>query len=201
MKKRFYLVRHGEKVKHISDPPISKNGVLQAKITGEYFKNVPVKKILSSPILRTKQTAQYISDKLNINFVTEELLRERVNWGDGEPSDFEDFLVWWDHASIERDWIPPIGDSSRAAGNRIQKLISSDSGEADEVLLVTHGGIISDFLRNVFSSEILDEKSPGFSEKMDRNIYECSITIVDYDSTTSSYELLELASTTHLNKD
>lgn len=200
MKKRFYLVRHGDKVKHIGDPPISENGVIQAKATGKYFKKIPIKKILSSPILRAKQTAQHISDMLTLDFAKEVLLKERVNWGDGEPSDFEDFLVWWEKASEERDWVPPIGDSSRKAGERLQKLISSYAGDDDQILLVTHGGVITDFLRNVFNEEILDAKVTDFSKLRDKSIHECSVTVVDYDSTTSTYELIELASTNHLQR-
>lgn len=197
---RFYLVRHGEKVKQIGDPPLSEKGVLQAITTGKYFKNISIQKIISSPILRAKQTAHQIAEVLKIEVATHDLLKERVNWGDDPSQNFESFLAMWERASDERDWIPPVGDSSRNAGERLNKLISSQNNEIGQTVLVTHGGIITDFLRNVFSNEQLDAKCPNFTKMKDLDILECSITIIDFDAKTQKYDLVELASTKHLQE-
>jgi len=199
MKKRFYLVRHGEKVKQIGDPPLSEKGLLQARLTGKYFRYTPVQKVISSPILRAKQTAQQIAEALALDFEIHDFLKERVNWGDDPAQSFADFLAMWEKASTERNWVPPVGDSSSRAGKRLEQLIGLQNIESGRVVLVTHGGIITDFLRNVFSNDELDAKFVGFEKAKDASILECSITTVDFDPKTQKYELIELASTKHLN--
>jgi broad specificity phosphatase PhoE len=81
--KKIYLIRHGEtdyfKNKHQSDShlkqddntPLNKNGVKNSIITGKYLKfrekNDPTNKIdliISSPLLRAKQTAEHIAKEL-----------------------------------------------------------------------------------------------------------------------------------------
>ena len=198
MKKRFYLVRHGEKVKQIGDPPLSEKGFLQAKLTGKYFKTIPIKKIISSPILRTKQTAQQIAEVLALDFVIHDFLKERVNWGDDPTQSFADFLAMWERASEERDWLPPVGDSSSRAGKRLEELVGLQNCKPEHVVFVTHGGIITDFLRNVFTDTELDAKFAGFDKAKDAGVLECSITTVDFDPKTKKYELVELASVKHL---
>lgn len=200
MKQTIYLVRHGEKIKHIGDPHLSNKGVLQAKATGQYFKSLPIQKIIASPISRSQQTAQYIADVLALEVLTHDFLKERVNWGDDPHQTFENFLAMWERASSERNWVPPVGDSSRAAGERLHTLITSYIDPVDHVILVTHGGIITDFLRNIFDEQILNAKFHGFNKTKDENILECSITTIDYNPQDSIYELIELASTKHLQE-
>ncbi len=200
MTKRFYLVRHGETVKKIGDPSLSEKGLAQAKSTGYYFKNLSIQKIITSPALRSKQTAQVIANALKLEFAIKPLLKERVNWGDDPNQKFENFLVMWKKASIERDWIPQIGDSSRKAGERLSSFISSQDDEFVHTILVTHGGIITDFLCNIFDEDKLNIKFPNFANLKDSSILECSITIIDFDPKTYKYTLIELVSTKHLDK-
>ena len=198
MTKTFYLIRHGDKVKTIGDPPLSEKGVAQALATAEYIANHPVQQIIASPILRTQQTAKYLADKLGFSVQTEPLLRERVNWGDDPEQSFEDFLAMWEKASLERDWTPPVGDSSRNAGKRIQQVIETYNGSQKHIALITHGGVITDFVLNVFDNKTLDEAFPDFSKTKDNNVFECSLTIVEYNPINNNYELKLLASIDHL---
>lgn len=198
MKKRIYLVRHGEKVKKIGDPPLSEKGNSQSKVTGKYFKGKSVDKIVSSPILRAIETSQHLASALNIVPLVDYLLKERVNWGDDPNQSFEDFLTMWKKASSERDWVPPVGDSSISSGERLKKFIKNLEDSVNNVILVTHGGIITDFLRNEFSDEVLDTSFPNFHEFLDEAILECSITTIDYDPTADKFELIGLASIDHL---
>ena len=75
---KMYLVRHGEKEKIKGDPPLSANGQFQAVKTAEFFLNIPVDRIISSPAMRCKETAQIISDKLGCGYELSNLLKERV---------------------------------------------------------------------------------------------------------------------------
>lgn len=194
-KKVIYLVRHGDKVKTPVDPPLSDLGNKQAQLTGKFLKSFPITRIFTSPILRAKQTAKHIADQLNIESETDELLRERSNWGDTPGQSFEEFLAVWEKATKERDWQPPAGDSSRRAGQRLEEIISKIAkGGNEHVVLVTHGGIITDFLRNSFTIEEINQHIDDFDSI---NIMECSITILEVDPKVS-LKLIKLANTDHL---
>ena len=83
-----YLVRHGEREDHTAsgwkgkfpaDPPLSKKGKSQATDTGLYLlQEAPVKPcvILTSPFLRTLQTAECMAKSLEVPIVVEPLLSE-----------------------------------------------------------------------------------------------------------------------------
>lgn len=199
MKHTFHLVRHGQKEHKIGDPPLTELGKNQAEKTAKHFaQHKKIGKILTSPMLRTKQTALIIASPLNVLVTETELLIERANWGDNPQQSFEEFLAMWAYASVNRDWQPPVGDSAQVAGTRLLEVIEKSPKDSHELVLVTHGGIIGDFLRNVFSFEELDKHLPGFSSH-DADISECSITTIQYED--GKFELVEIASTRHLKEE
>jgi probable phosphoglycerate mutase len=59
MKETFYLVRHGQKAGGVN-PPLSELGVRQAQAAAEFLTSFPIQSIIVSPLLRTRQTAEYI---------------------------------------------------------------------------------------------------------------------------------------------
>jgi len=168
MHKTIYLIRHGEKERIMGDPALTDTGKLQAQQTADFLKAFAISRIISSPILRTKQTAEYIADALHLPLEIDSLLRERTNWGDDPNQSFDDFLTMWDKVSLDRDWQPPVGDSSIYCGKRLEKVIAAINDQ--RVVLVTHGGIISDYLRNVF---------PNLDAAVEEKIKECSITEIE----------------------
>ena len=199
--KYFYLVRHGEKQAKSGDTPLSPAGKRQAKLTAKYLSQFPVKAIFSSPLERTKQTAAEIGKYFKIPVSPTPLLRERVNWGDDPGQSFENFLSMWRQASANRNWQPPVGDSSFQAGKRLMFLMDSLLPHpAEHIVLVTHGGIITDFLRNLFDESYLNNHIPNFSSTLDENIKDCSITILEKDET-EKLKLAALAFTGHLIKN
>lgn len=123
----IYLIRHGEKEKLKENPLLTKLGLKQAQKTAEYFKNIKVKKIYSSPLIRAMQTSEVISKYLKLDFETNDLLKERFNWGDIENQTFSEFINIWKKSSLIRNWQPPKGFSSNEAGERLQKFIDRKS--------------------------------------------------------------------------
>lgn len=197
--KRFYLIRHGEKEKIYGDPPLSDTGILPAQQPGAYLQQFPISQIFTSPLLRTRQTGKYIADQLGLQPEINNLLKERANWGDDPHQSLANFMTMWQKASVQRSWQPPLGDSSINAGQRMERVIADLLPSPNtHIVLVTHGGIITDFLRNLFTENELDKFIPGFSTTLDNNIKECSITIVDVDSKTVKSRLVSLADTKHL---
>ena len=68
----LYLIRHGQSTNNegglprTADPPLTDIGVEQARWTGESLKDEGITRLYCSPMLRTLQTAQIISDILDL---------------------------------------------------------------------------------------------------------------------------------------
>jgi broad specificity phosphatase PhoE len=83
--RRFYFVRHGETLlneQHVrqgSEGALSKKGRTQAEKVGNYLKDFPIKKIISSPYPRAKETSEIINAYLKARIVYTPLLAERRN--------------------------------------------------------------------------------------------------------------------------
>jgi broad specificity phosphatase PhoE len=83
----FGIIRHGDKEKEVSDPDLTPRGVEQAKIAGAALQAfladlVGRQKIvlISSPIKRTKQTAELMAERMGIpasEIVFDRRIRER----------------------------------------------------------------------------------------------------------------------------
>jgi probable phosphoglycerate mutase len=81
--KRVYFVRHGETEGNLNrffqfpDTPLSDAGHKGAQAVAQRFKNVEVDLLVASPFKRTQQTAQYISDVLQLPIETKDEFHER----------------------------------------------------------------------------------------------------------------------------
>lgn len=194
----YYLIRHGEKNKTKGNPSLSIFGKKQAQLTANYLKRFPISEIYTSPLKRCQETAKIIAKILKLPVKIKEDLRERMNWGDNSTLSFEDFLKLWEKTSIYRSLKPEFGDSSRAAGKRLEKVIKETSFNKSKshIVLATSGGIIADFLRNVFPEDCLRKYKSDFPEEHEKHIEECSITIIK--EINNNFELIKIASDDHL---
>lgn len=197
---KIHLIRHGQKESVRGNPALTKIGRTQATAVGEFFKEKKISHIIASPLTRTQETAQYIAKETGFEIQTDQRLIERANWDTDITLD--EFIKIWLHASEFRDEIPSVGDSSRSAGQRLEAVVHELLPEHlhDEVIFVSHGGTITDFLRNIFSDE---ELLSGFYATLENlyatNVPECSITTVEV-SADGSYSLVQLCDTTHLSQ-
>jgi probable phosphoglycerate mutase len=196
---KIYLVRHGEKVSGKGDPELSDVGKIQAQKTALYLSKLEISLLYCSPSRRTKETAEIITKQLKLPVVVSELLKERANWGNSEKCDFDEFLKIWERASLERKWQPPIGDSSFNTGMRLEKFIQNYlKANHGDLVIVTHGGIIADYLRNIASEDELNIINPIFLERKDRMIKECSITTIEVSDLKVGPKIIEIANTNYL---
>lgn len=77
-------MRHAESVSNASkvfpdesiSPSLTERGVQQARAVAEELSNLGVEAVYSSPMLRTRQTAEKICDKLGLKFLVDDRLRE-----------------------------------------------------------------------------------------------------------------------------
>jgi len=187
----FFLVRHALKEKNIGDVPITADGMIQAKSTALFFRELSITGIISSPLRRARETAEYISSEINSEIRVDNRLRERANWGDLPGQTFEDFVEMWDRCTLEPDFIPPVGDSSRQAGERLASVIvdiSNSSSTGSSFIIVTHGGLITDFLVHAIPTQELNKIHQDFVKMQSQLVPECSITKLGYESGTYKVE-------------
>lgn len=154
---RFILVRHGETEANKqglfyggTDLPLTEHGCQQAADIASYLNEAQIDKVLTSDLLRTKQTAEYIRSSKNYQYESHSHLNE-MYFGDWEMQhhsqialDFaDDWKVWvddWQHAT------PTNGESFPCFAERIQMAADRLRDEAIDVpanrLVVAHKGVI-----------------------------------------------------------
>ena len=100
---QLYIVRHGETVWNLehrvqgqTDVPLTDNGRKQAKELQKLVSSLNIDVVISSPLIRAKETAQILVDnKLPVH--TDDRIIER-DWGlnEGEIVDLVDTVDCWD---------------------------------------------------------------------------------------------------------
>lgn len=107
----LYIVRHGNtfdkgntvlRVGGRTDLPLSLSGQAQAKDLAEAFENVSLKACFSSPLKRTRQTAQAICEGHDIDIRNLEFLRE-IDYGPDEGKPESEVVERLGDAAL-RDW-------------------------------------------------------------------------------------------------
>ncbi|UUZ94791.1 histidine phosphatase family protein [Paenibacillus sp. P25] len=156
MSTTFFLVRHAIKEKAFGDVSITPEGIMQAQLTAKHFCTLPITAIVSSPLQRAKETAEYIALGATASIEVDARLRERANWGDLPGQTFEEFVAMWDRCTREPEYMPPVGDSAKQAGQRLSSLLSELAElhpPQSNIVIVTHGGLITDFLVGTLPKE------------------------------------------------
>jgi broad specificity phosphatase PhoE len=190
----FYLLRHGEKEKIMGDPPLTQRGIKQTESTADFLKRYAITSIYASPLLRTKQTAQIIGKALGVEVIIDDRLKERMNWGDKPGETFDEFMQEWEKGSKNRTYKPTHGESAFLTGERFKEFLMEISDvSGTNVLVVTHGGTIGDFLLNEFTDLTLTSSPSGATYV---NLDECSITSVELQD--NMFVLKEVGGVTHL---
>ncbi|KND51149.1 MAG: isoleucyl-tRNA synthetase [Parcubacteria bacterium C7867-001] len=145
---RYIVVRHGEaenNVAHIlcSDNDtygLTETGKEQAKSAAGKLPGIPTK-IFASPIERTRQTAEIMTENLGLdasNIIYDDRLRE-LRFGDLNRGPFETFLAWRKGSSFT-DRMPngeSYFDAKQRFGEFLYELEATYSNEV--ILIITHG--------------------------------------------------------------
>ena len=169
-----YLVRHGKDDGTVrggwSQQPLTNEGKAQADELASFVQgsDLAIKHIYSSDLLRAMQTAQSVADKLHLPIVPMPEFRE-VNNGDlaGIKNELANKMypgLYWNTLDWEQRY--PGGESPREFYERISTAWDAFQKMAlnrnENVLLVTHGGVINVILSIVngekYSNETLMRK-------------------------------------------
>jgi len=142
---RFYFLRHGQTEHNKqricqghADVPLNDTGLTQADIAANVLVKMQPVAIRASDLMRVRQTAAPIAERLGMDVKTDPRLRERA-FGIYENQSINGQLWSFDHPSIEtlEDF---VDRSLEGFGWAL---------EQDDVLVVTHGG-----LRRVLSAAL-----------------------------------------------
>ena len=147
-----YIVRHGEaegnaegRIIGQSDHSLTERGERDAEILGERLRSVKFDKIYSSDLKRARDTANIISEMLDLPFAPEstEKLRE-IDPGECCGVKIMNFLKEYPASGNDIDFCFPGGESYKEFYRRIAdflKLIKKEHAN-ETVLIVAHEGVI-----------------------------------------------------------
>ena len=152
----FWFVRHGQSEGNIlegeclvmNDTPVTERGIKEAKAIAGYLKqnNINVTDIYTSPLGRSRQTAEIIAKELNLPVKVKNELRER-DWGILGNLPWNEVSDKLSGMSIDErhSFIPEKGESWQQMEERLFKALEeiaeeNDSGE--DILIVTHRGCL-----------------------------------------------------------
>ena len=164
-----YLVRHGaddnSKRGGWSNHPLSDEGRRQSQELAQRLSesNCDAQIIISSDLLRAKQTAEILAGRLNLEIEYTPKFRE-VNNGDlaGMDNDIASELypnLYWRKLEWNQNY--PNGESPKEFYERVksawEKLIN---GNYKSVILVTHGGVINVIMHLINDVEYSNNNTP-----------------------------------------
>ena len=153
------LLRHGQtemsidkRFSGVSDPPLTEVGQAQAAAAATRLAGCGAVAVVSSPLLRTRETARHVADVLGLDVEVEPGLRE-TDFGDWEGYTFAEVRAKWPRELAA--WLadssvpPPFGESFDATTTRVRqardRLLASYGGQT--VVVVSHVTPIKTLLR------------------------------------------------------
>lgn len=170
------------------DVPLSQKGLLQAKILALSLREINFLAMYSSPLTRANKTAQIISEKLKLNFIEDDRLKE-ANCGlwEGKIMDNlaveenEKFNLW---LNSPEEFNFPQGESLVDLQDKIINFCTeiTQKHQKGNILIVTHSGTLKAFL-----CKVLNESLNYFHTF---NINNGSISVVNYKN--DNFELEEI---------
>ncbi len=152
-KTQLFVVRHGEAQSNVSgiiNSDITKefhltdDGIAQARSIGKKLKDKKIDVVISSPFIRTRETANEISQHIgNLEITFDERLVEH-NHGSYDGTDLKEFIATVKDNQVWYDTVFGDGESFRHVEKRVEKVINDISKKypGKRVLIVTHGNVI-----------------------------------------------------------
>lgn len=171
----LYLIRHGQTTGDIEDrfggdydDHLTDEGKAQSKQLAEKLKNKNIEIIFSSPRIRAQETAKIVADMFNISIQTVENIRERNAYGiltgmiKSEakvkyPKEFEEVKSYKNTTTGAEEY----EHFKKRILSAFDKITSENNST---IAIITHGGPISCFFREVLGKEIFGLKDCGIVE-------------------------------------
>ena len=160
--KRLILVRHGEtawnaegRIQGMLDVPLNALGLQQAKrVADELARSVDVAEMVSSDLVRTRETATPITNATGFESRFDARIRER-HFGIWQGMTYEEWRIkdaegMARYNAGEEDYGPEGGETARQFLDRCVNAVSDLAIVSREktLLLITHGGVVSSMVRH-----------------------------------------------------
>ena len=160
MPQSVWIARHGNRLDFVNpewfntaerpyDPPLSEDGIIQAKQLGQRLVGKGIKHIFASPFLRAVQTANQVADALDLPIKLEFGLCEWLNpaWMKTDPErlPMEMLLVQFPRidSSYTSRLIPKYPETSETVIERTAETARRLTAEfSEDMLLVGHGASV-----------------------------------------------------------
>ena len=146
---RFLFIRHGETdwnaqglMQGLTDIPLNERGIEQAAAAAERLKSFPISKIITSPQIRARKTAEIISRSFGLNVEPDLDLRER-SFGDYEGTKFQDFPVELLYGAIDAadKRVEPFQTVGQRSKTAIERWLHNHDHDQGDILFVAHGAV------------------------------------------------------------
>jgi 2,3-bisphosphoglycerate-dependent phosphoglycerate mutase len=142
--KKIFLIRHCEAQGQPAQAPLTNKGHTQAIALSEFFRDIPIDRIISSPFKRTIQSIEPLAKRLNLEIETNDLLTERVLSSQNLSDWLEKLRDTFDDLELKFEG----GESSNEAMKRIVEVVEGAfESETQNTIIVTHGNLLSLLLR------------------------------------------------------
>ena len=168
---RILFSRHGQSNANVERIISNRNlphgltyaGATQSNaLAGKLIDCCNITKIYASPIIRAVETASIVAEKLGLPVTISPELREfdcgkMEGRGDDEAWAIHNAIVQiWDEEQDYDQYIPPDGESYNDMKTRfvpfVKKLIEENEEHSNDILLVSHGGMLHQMLPLVIAN-------------------------------------------------
>ncbi len=182
---QIYLLRHGETEENKSrfyygklDVSLNEAGIDQSRKAGELLKETKFDSIYISERKRTRETAEAALNNKNLNLIIDKRINE-IDFGKFEGKNYEqiqnefpsEYEMWKNNW---KEFAPPSGESYRQFYSRTKEFLDDIlNKEQENVLVVTHGGVI----RTIYCC-VLDGNLDLYWKFSSKN---CDISIIKYE--------------------
>jgi probable phosphoglycerate mutase len=166
---KLFVARHGEtswnalnRVCGRTDLPLTENGLRQARLLAQRTENLDIGMIISSPMLRARQTAMPVAEQLGLPVLTDDRLIEQ-NYGIYEGVDRKDPGFLGNKRQFAYRY--PDGESMMNVAYRVYSLLEELKVKHSDknVLLVCHGGVCR--LIRTYFEDMTNEEFFHYSEE------------------------------------
>lgn len=202
MQTRLTLVRHGQtewnatgKWQGHAAVPLDDVGHMQAQALAQYLTTWNIHRMYCSDLSRCIQTARYIKEALELDFMIDNRLRE-IDVGEWQGLTEQEVRAWdaerfaqvmANPFNVRRPGGESFNDHSARVSPAIIEYVKNHQGE--HLLVVTHGGTIHAVVRGVLRMEVPADK---------RQIPNTSLTDIIFDADKNEWRLVSAGLIPHL---
>lgn len=152
----IYIIRHGmtdgNKLKSFQgglEKSLNADGLAQVEKLIQYFQNIPLDAIYSSPMVRARQTADPLAKVKGLQ-VQEVPEFHEVSFGSWEGQEYDEIVKKWPqemHLFLNKpgEFLPPNGksffDVQKRAWGKFEEIMAKE-GNGKQIAIISHGGCI-----------------------------------------------------------